>query len=353
MPAIVTDIPRWFAAEYERCSTNRFGQLADGTGSISEPRQDPFPTGIRQRAALMFFSKRDLPSIFAINPFATRMRPATAGRRAPLAALVALAAAWATTAVAAPPLPERYTGVWVQGDCDDATRVRLVNSLGIIDILEHDGEPHLQITAIEATTPESDHVRVDLRTNGGDLVESRLAVTDGRLGGFYRRCDAPPPPTLWALGEVVTLFEVAGELHRRCRGDSGARCVLDAFRALDVSDDGVLREAEIARVLRVAGFFVGYATTETNLVAARRMLMPSAVGGMLAPTVAAGMVANYDYDGDGGLTLDELLEDRGDRAGALAALASAETVAADLSLDAAVGFMRELAAPLFGGLATP
>jgi hypothetical protein len=283
--------------------------------------------------------------------FATsRVRP-----RRLLQVIVTLAVTlcWTAPSAEAQLLPERYSGVWTQGACGEVGHVRLVNSLAVIDVLDRGGAPHLQILVLDEARPDGDAVDLNLRMADGTLVEGRFTLDGGRLDGAFRRCDAPPPPVAWTLGEVVTLFEAAGRVNRRCRDEGGARCVLEAFDAVDVTGDGVLREAEIARVLRVIGFFVGYAATERTLVPAQELLLPSALGGMLAPTIASGMVANYDYDGDGGLSLDELLEDRGDRAGLVAALQSAETIAADLSLDAAIGFVRNMAGPLLGSMPIP
>jgi hypothetical protein len=275
-------------------------------------------------------------------------------RRAVGAAIVVAVVLWLImSSGAAQTLPERYAGVWVEGSCQDATRVRLVNSLAVIDVLDRGGEPHLQILAIRAAQADGDGVALTLAMANGASVDSRFALDGDRLNGDFRRCVAPPPVVAWTLGEVLTLFEAAGRIQARCRAGDGARCALEAFRTVDVSGDGVLRQAELARVFRAVGFFVGYAAAERNLVSARDMLVPSAIGGMVAPTVASRLVANYDYDGDGGLSLEELLQDRGDRAGLAAVLGSAEIVAADLSVDAAVEFMKTLAGPLLGSLPTP
>lgn len=296
-----------------------------------------------------------VPAVSILGSLASRAAGAVVIFCRAIGAAIVVSAALGLTmsSGAAQTLPERYAGVWVEGSCEDATRVRLVNRLAVIDVLDRGGEPHLQILAIRGAQADGDGVALTLAMGNGTTVDSRFTLDGDRLNGDFRRCDAPPPAVAWTLGEVLTLFEAAGRINARCRAGDGARCALEAFRAVDVSGDGVLRQAELARVFRAVGFFVGYAATERNLVSARDMLVPSAIGGMVAPTIASRLVANYDYDGDGGLSLDELLQDRGDRAGLAAVLGSAETVAADLSVDAAVEFMKTLAGPLLGSLPTP
>jgi len=302
------------------------------------------------RGSLMLVTTAD-PS----RPLTVRAERPVVGLGRALGAVLVLTAFFALTIPrgVAQTLPERYAGVWVQGECSDAERVRLVNSLAVIDVLQRDGEPHLQILAINAARPGDQGVDLELAMADGETFDSHFSMEGDRLNDYFARCDTPPPAVAWTLGEVVTLFDAAGRIHSRCRDDAGAGCVIEIFRAIDVSDDGVLREAEIARVLRAVGFVVGYATNERVLVPVRDLLMPSAIGSMVAPTIASGMVANYDYDGDGGLSLDELLQDRGDRAGLVAALGSAEVLAADISMDAAIGFIKTMAGPLLGSLPTP
>lgn len=237
-------------------------------------------------------------------------------------------------------LPEGYSGIWVEGECQSASRVRILNDLAIIDFLSIRGEPHLQIVGIKSARMTGSVVTVTLSTSTGETLQNELSLDGRRLNGTFNRCDQPPPVVAWTLGEVVALFEAAGRIQRLCAAGDSQRCLRAAFEAIDVSRDGVLRPAEVARLLRVLGFVVGYAAAERPIVPAKDLVVPTAIGGMLAPTIAGGFVDNYDYDGDGGLSLDELIQDRGDLAGLMAVMGGAEPVAAEMTVQAVVEMLK-------------
>ena len=62
-----------------------------------------------------------------------------------------LAVAFATLGTShlrAEELPAEMVGVWVEGDCTTSERVRLINDLGVVDVLSIGGRTHLQILTV-------------------------------------------------------------------------------------------------------------------------------------------------------------------------------------------------------------
>ena len=93
-------------------------------------------------------------------------------------------------------------------------------------------------------------------------------------------------------------------------GDTGA-----ALDFADVTGDGNLTVAEVARVFRALAFYVGYGIAAEGAPDKRVPLSNLhgvvAVANLIAPFFAQSLISSSDFDGNGAASLDELLPDRG------------------------------------------
>ena len=136
-----------------------------------------------------------------------------------------------------------------------------------------------------------------------------------------RRCDAPPVFFSFMFAEAITAFKRIDEVEARCAGGKvvAARCVALVFGLIDVSGDGVFSRAELARALRAASFFVGYELAAKELqnafVPMEKLSIAWLAASLLGPSAAENLIDSYDFDGDGRLSLKELLQDRSPQEG--------------------------------------
>ncbi len=126
-------------------------------------------------------------------------------------------------------------------------------------------------------------------------------------------CPAPPQSFRVLLGEVFAVFEAVDATVEICRRDA-AGCNDAAFAVVDITRDGRLSRAEISRALRVAGFFGPTIASfgKPEIPTFSDSMSSLSFAGMVAPTIAQGLIAGSDYDGDGQLGLNEILQDRGE-----------------------------------------
>ena len=122
----------------------------------------------------------------------------------------------------------------------------------------------------------------------------------------YKPCTALPPDMRVLHGEAVTLLRAFDPAVALCRAGSEA-CLEALFKAADKNPDGKLNTAEWSRVLRLAAYLSVGVSDDANEGEVAGAL---AVGLPLAPVIAASIVASYDYDGDGGTSLDEIAGER-------------------------------------------
>ena len=125
----------------------------------------------------------------------------------------------------------------------------------------------------------------------------------------YESCQGNLPRNEALLhGEATALLEVASNAQAVCQTDRQA-CASVLFAGIDVSGDGALSTAEIARLFRVAAYVAAVSEDEpaNNDELAGVMAASLPIG----PLMASAMVNSFDYDNDGALSLAELSQDRG------------------------------------------
>jgi hypothetical protein len=168
-----------------------------------------------------------------------------------------------------------------------------------------------------ATGTGDDLPRVLLRQSGEgdqagiDEVVPSEKMRDDQLPGdtpprHFVRCTTVPPAFAALHGEGLAFLHALETMEPACTGNDLKACG-DAFMAYaDVTKDGKLTAAELARVGRgatwVAQMAIGTRDAELAVGMASSALVSLAAAEIL--------VHSYDYDGSGSITLDELLKDR-------------------------------------------
>jgi hypothetical protein len=146
---------------------------------------------------------------------------------------------------------------------------------------------------------------------GVDEVIPPEKTRDDKLPGdaplrHFARCSALPPAFAALHGEGLAFLHALEAMEPACTGNDLKACG-EAFMAYaDVTKDGKLTPAELARVGRgatwVAQMAIGTHDAELAIGMASSALVSLAAAEIL--------VRSYDYDGSGAITLDELLKDR-------------------------------------------
>lgn len=145
------------------------------------------------------------------------------------------------------------------------------------------------------------------------------------------QCTALPPQYYAMYGEAIALFQSAGGIVSACMSEKRSACIQSAFSFADVTGNGSLTVAEIARVIRALGFFVAYGAVEHERpgqpVSLDKLHAAVAVAGLLSPIMAKEFISAIDFNDDGAASLEELVQDRGpdQMIGAMGTVASTST----------------------------
>jgi hypothetical protein len=231
--------------------------------------------------------------------------------------------------------PDAVRGIWAEPDCSSGQRVKIVNAMGIMDFVPSGENINLQVsvfTTVPHLGPDGVVQARVVNPNTKQEFAIELAIEDGRLNGEMEYCSEAPPAVQWIYGEAIAGFDGAGGALELCTRTGGAPCLKTLFEFVDVTGDGSLSAAEVARLLRIAGFFAGYFSKPEALVSSRQVLVPTALAGAVGAIAAAAVIASMDYDDNGRLSVDELLQDRGEGVGLEAAASALEPAAAQAVL---------------------
>jgi hypothetical protein len=222
---------------------------------------------------------------------------------------------------AAQPVPEALRGAWFAGDCadPDAMLVLTGRSAARVEV-----EAPGRLFRFAETSPAAGYTlgvgvgaeapRLLFRPSGDGLetIEPEAKTRDDRLPGdapaiAWRRCPAPPAALAALHGEGVAFMAALEHMEAACGTGTPGACAEAIIRQGDVSGDGRLSPAELARLARGAAWLVSVqdGATQDGLVGA---VAAGALGGLLAARL---LVESLDYDGDGRLSVTELVQDRG------------------------------------------
>ena len=189
----------------------------------------------------------------------------------------------------AEPVPDHATGIWSTTDCGDGSFTFMVNSS---TALITEGK---RVALIEAKWVAGSLVL------GDDLV---LPPLDS-----LKRCDVLPGSLPVLFAATIATFKRLDEIDAACEDAITPQCVAVAFDIIDVTGDGKFSQAELSRGIRAAvGFYIIDASSKKDMI--KDIHIAQLVSSALAPFVAGNLIESYDFDGDGFLTLGELMQDR-------------------------------------------
>ncbi len=217
-------------------------------------------------------------------------------------------------------VPEPLRGAWYAGDCADPAAMLVLTSRAAARV---ESEVPARLFRFASTAPaagytlgvavgaEAPRLMFRAAPEGLETIEPDPKTRDDRLPGearpeTWRRCPAPPPAIAALHGEGVAFLAALEHLEAACGAGTPGACAEALIRQGDVSGDGKLSPAELARLVRGAAWVL--AVQEGGTV---EVLAAAVGGGALGGIVAARLlVESLDYDGDGRLSLEEVLQDR-------------------------------------------
>ena len=217
-------------------------------------------------------------------------------------------------------VPEPLRGAWVRGDCTTPEAVLQVSARGALRLPSEGAARLLRFRSLRdhegwmvGTGGGAEAPRLMLRA-AGDALESAepdAKLRDDRLPGTtpiqrWSRCGSPPAAFLLLHGEGLAFLAALERLEAACQGGTAEACIGALVAEGDVSGDGRLGTAEIARLLRGAAWALAAAqdSPPEGLAAA------AGLGGLAAAAAARLLVESLDFDGDGRLSAEEIGRDR-------------------------------------------
>ena len=205
----------------------------------------------------------------------------------------------------AEPVPDRVTGIWSLADCGGEGLTVIVNPRAALMVEVEAGKSRVAVAGAEWF---GESIVLTTGDDGGEVV---LPPMEG-----LNRCESAPQALTFMFAETVAVFKQFDEIEEHCRiaDGIGLRCAAAAFDMIDITEDGVFSRAELSRAIRAAGFFLGYhIETEGHageFVPLEKLYLVQFAATAFGPLVAANLIDSYDFDGDGFLSLAELMQDR-------------------------------------------
>jgi len=223
-------------------------------------------------------------------------------------------------------VPAPLRGAWYAGDCADPAAMLVLTARAAARV-EAEAPARLYRFASIGLGPtagaavgytlgvavgaEAPRLLFRAAPEGLETIEPDPKTRDDRLPGdarpeTWRRCPAPPPAIAALHGEGVAFLAALEHLEAACGAGTPGACAEALIRQGDVSGDGKLSPAELARLVRGAAWVLAVQEGGTQDVLAAAV-GGGALGGILAARL---LVESLDYDGDGRLSLEEVLQDR-------------------------------------------
>ena len=226
----------------------------------------------------------------------------------------------AAAPAAAQGIPEPMRGTWAQGECTAPEALLHVTGRSLARLPAEGAAKLVRFRSLRGQDGwtlgiggGAEAPRVMLRSAGDGLetVEPDAKTRDDRLPGGapvmrWSRCATPPPVLALLHGEGLAFLGAMERIEAACQGGTAPACLAAVVAVGDVSGDGLLGTAEIARLLRGAA----WALAAQDGGAPDMLAAAAGLGGFAALAAARLMVEGLDYDGDGRLSAGELGQDR-------------------------------------------
>lgn len=233
---------------------------------------------------------------------------------------------------------EMIVGLWGFGGCDDASNIEYQG----YTLAAYSGDNGIEIISQEIT-PISGSDWLYVRTDQLDPAPSLMREKDGFLEQAWPKtepnttaeiealhaslssgaltpevvpeafnidrgetCPSLPLPQSLVMGEALAVLKELDAAVSDCR-EAVARCPGNLFRVADVSGDGELSVAEIARIIRAS---VSIGTVMDTKVSQGQRVVAASSAAALAPIASGAIMHSFDYDRSGSLSFDELLSER-------------------------------------------
>ena len=158
-------------------------------------------------------------------------------------------------------------------------------------------------------TPDLLEVATAEDSNGGaSITEGPGSEPDPSVWNIERAtsCPALPPGPQALYGEMFAVLAGLDAAGIACVAGPQA-CAGALFSVGDVNPNGSLNTAELSRLIRVLVQLGAIEQGNGDADAQAGMIAASVP---LAPILARALISSFDYDGDDGLSLDEILGDR-------------------------------------------
>lgn len=216
-------------------------------------------------------------------------------------------------------IPQAAQGLWANGQCTDPGALLFLTGR-YWALLPQQGPQELWRVARTgegggftlAVADDADQTRLIMRAQGAQL-ETRTpgpkqpddVIPGDAPATQWVRCPAISGGLAALHGEGLSFLGALDGFEAACAGDAAA-CMTAIFAWADVTRDGVLSPAELARLVRGATHMAMLATgAELDQLATA--LGAGALGGIVAAQL---FIQSYDYDGSGSLSQAEMLQDR-------------------------------------------
>lgn len=249
-------------------------------------------------------------------------------------------------------MPTENIGIWAETSCKEGNKFFLVNSSAALVF----NKAQKGFTVVFGSTTAVARTVIISRPEGTLILPNMSKLI---------QCSSLPSEFYATFGEAITLFKEWTNIDKTCQSDTGSRCLNAVLNLVDVSREGRISQAEISRILRGASLYIGYELAIANRVVLKReenqaqyglevgmteLFGAAAMASLVAPTISSGLLASYDYDGDGFLSMKEILQDRSSE-NIQGLLQSAEAGTMQLVLQQLIIFLQKIvaAAPGFLG----
>ena len=246
--------------------------------------------------------------------------------------------AWSGSPAKAEPVPDRAIGTWSAGSCGADGLTVLVSRKTALMIESEGADTSVTIAGVEWV---GSSFVLTIEGEENELVLPPLESLE--------RCASPPSSLALLFAESVVVFKELDKIDAYCRGEDGItpECLAVAFDLIDITGDGEFSRAELSRALRAASFFIGYrlvADEQKNaVVPLEKLYIAQLAASAFGPLVAGNLIQSYDFDGNGLLALNELLQDRTPEKGL-------EGIAARFAMEVSPELASTLMKPIIGML---